>query len=91
MSPAGQWFLRVPMHGILLDMVRSEATLALPLGELAAPLGQTERARRNNYPMCISVWLSIATNCILPMSGWNRITNGVHQGSLWEGAGREAD
>ena len=29
--------LRVPMNGMLLDMVRSEATLALPLGELAAP------------------------------------------------------
>ena len=41
------------MNGILLDMVRSEATLALPLGELAAPLGQTERVRRNNYPIPI--------------------------------------
>ncbi len=41
--------LRVPMNGILLDMVRSEATLALPLGELAAPLGQAERGPRHNY------------------------------------------
>lgn len=31
--------LGVPMNGILLDMVRSEATLALPMGELAAPKG----------------------------------------------------
>ena len=29
--------LSVWLNGILLDMVRSEATLALPLGELAAP------------------------------------------------------
>ena len=40
--------LCVPMDGILLDMVRSEVTLALPLGELAAPKGQTERVPRSN-------------------------------------------
>ena len=32
-------------------MLRSEATLALPLGELAAPKGQSERVPRHNYPI----------------------------------------
>ena len=34
-----------------VTLVRSEATLALPMGELAAPWGQTERVRRHNYPL----------------------------------------
>ena len=35
-------------------MLRSEATLALPLGELAAPMGQTERVQRSDYALLIS-------------------------------------
>ena len=37
--PATGWLLRVSLNGILPVMERSEATLALPLGELAAPCG----------------------------------------------------
>ena len=33
---------------LAVSFLRSEATLALPLGELAAPLGQTERVPRSN-------------------------------------------
>ena len=32
-----------------VSLLRSEATLAPPMGELAAPKGQTERVPRPNY------------------------------------------
>ena len=51
--PARLRFLSVRMNGTTPDAVRSEATLALPMGELAAPKGQSERVPRSNrsYPI----------------------------------------
>ena len=42
---------KAPFSDRTPQIVWSEATLALPLGELAAPWGQTERVPRHNYPL----------------------------------------